>query len=295
VARAHFRDVLLGQRADGAVVPLAGAAVAVYQTGTALPVLVPLYATAAGATTLPNPLTADPSGAVEFWLDADDRVDLAVSATGYAAQTVTVEVLSESTETGTSLVSPTLTNPTLSGTVTGAPAWASSQAFAQGASVAGTGLLANAINLSTSNLLLGGTGQRITGDFSNATASNRVLLQSATTNGSTIVGAVPNGTNTGSQLLLYNAADPNNAGRARFFVSGTGAGINAQASGAGSIPTALAFSGFASYTFDGTIGFNGAAAVAKPTVTGSRGGNAALASLLTALASYGLITDSTTA
>ena len=31
----------------------------------------------------------------------------------------------------------------------------------------------------------------------------------------------------------------------------------------------------------------------KPTVTGSRGGNAALASLLTALAGYGLIVDST--
>lgn len=34
--------------------------------------------------------------------------------------------------------------------------------------------------------------------------------------------------------------------------------------------------------------------IAKPTITGSRGGNAALASLLTALASYNLITDSTT-
>ncbi len=33
----------------------------------------------------------------------------------------------------------------------------------------------------------------------------------------------------------------------------------------------------------------------KPSVTGSRGGNVALASLITALASYGLITDSTTA
>ncbi len=39
-------------------------------------------------------------------------------------------------------------------------------------------------------------------------------------------------------------------------------------------------------------GFNGTAPVAKPTVTGSRGANAALASLLTALASQGLITDS---
>lgn len=42
------------------------------------------------------------------------------------------------------------------------------------------------------------------------------------------------------------------------------------------------------------LGFNGTAPVAKPTVTGSKGGNAALASLLTALASMGLITDSST-
>lgn len=40
------------------------------------------------------------------------------------------------------------------------------------------------------------------------------------------------------------------------------------------------------------LSFFGATAVAKPTVTGSRGGNAALASALTALASLGLLTDS---
>ena len=44
-----------------------------------------------------------------------------------------------------------------------------------------------------------------------------------------------------------------------------------------------------------TAGFFNTAAVAKPTVTGSRGGNAALASLLTALAGLGLITDSSSA
>jgi len=41
------------------------------------------------------------------------------------------------------------------------------------------------------------------------------------------------------------------------------------------------------------MGFFGSAASAKPTITGSRGGNAALASLLTALDGLGLITDST--
>lgn len=46
--------------------------------------------------------------------------------------------------------------------------------------------------------------------------------------------------------------------------------------------------------FTTKVGFNGTAAIAKPTVTGSRGGIAALASLLAALASYGLITDSST-
>jgi hypothetical protein len=43
----------------------------------------------------------------------------------------------------------------------------------------------------------------------------------------------------------------------------------------------------------GAVGFFGVGPVTKPTVTGSRGGNAALASLLTQLAALGLITDST--
>jgi len=43
----------------------------------------------------------------------------------------------------------------------------------------------------------------------------------------------------------------------------------------------------------GNIGFYGTAAQAKPTVTGSRGANAALTSLCTALATLGLITNST--
>ncbi len=42
------------------------------------------------------------------------------------------------------------------------------------------------------------------------------------------------------------------------------------------------------------VGFFNASPAAKPVVTGSRGGNAALASLITALATLGLVTDSTT-
>lgn len=54
--------------------------------------------------------------------------------------------------------------------------------------------------------------------------------------------------------------------------------------------------GSARFQVDSTgVGFNGSAILAKPTITGSRGGNAALASLLTALASMGLIVDGTSA
>ena len=45
---------------------------------------------------------------------------------------------------------------------------------------------------------------------------------------------------------------------------------------------------------DGSVGFFGAGGVTRPTITGSRGGNAALTSLLSALANLGLITNSTT-
>lgn len=43
-----------------------------------------------------------------------------------------------------------------------------------------------------------------------------------------------------------------------------------------------------------SIGFYGSAGTAKPTVTGSKGANAALTSLMTALAGFGLVVDSTT-
>ncbi len=56
----------------------------------------------------------------------------------------------------------------------------------------------------------------------------------------------------------------------------------------------LTISSAGAITFFGTTGFNGTTAIAKPTITGSRVANPALASLLTALASYGLVTDSST-
>jgi hypothetical protein len=69
--------------------------------------------------------------------------------------------------------------------------------------------------------------------------------------------------------------------------------------GAGAIPGSIklqdSLSAIKFETNDTGIGFYATAPIAKPTITGSRGGNVALASLLTELANLGLITDSTSA
>ncbi|NUO43734.1 MAG: hypothetical protein HOV82_17060 [Streptomyces sp.] len=53
------------------------------------------------------------------------------------------------------------------------------------------------------------------------------------------------------------------------------------------------FTVFGAFSAAGDVGFHGATPIAKPTVSGSKGGNAALGNLITALALYGLITDGT--
>jgi len=69
------------------------------------------------------------------------------------------------------------------------------------------------------NLTFTGTGNRITGDFSNATQSNRVAIQTSTTNGATSVGVLPNGTSTTSVIRAFNNSDPTNASEVSIFAS----------------------------------------------------------------------------
>jgi len=53
------------------------------------------------------------------------------------------------------------------------------------------------------NLTFTGTGNRITGDFSNATISNRVFFQNSTTDAVTALGFIPNGTATQTNLETH--------------------------------------------------------------------------------------------
>jgi hypothetical protein len=67
------------------------------------------------------------------------------------------------------------------------------------------------------NLTFTGTGNRITGDFSNATLANRVAFQTSATNSSTTVNFLPSGTSSTAQVLVSNSSDVTNASYGGFL------------------------------------------------------------------------------
>jgi hypothetical protein len=100
-----------------------------------------------------------------------------------------------------------------------------------------------------------------------ANAVNRWNLTGSAAGGAVVMTAV------GGDAVIHGA------------IKGKGAGGQAQLqSGNGGVRVAANDTG---------LGFNGTTPIAKPSVAGSRGGNAALASLLSQLAATGLITDNT--
>jgi hypothetical protein len=112
-------------------------------------------------------------------------------------------------------------------------------------------------------------------------------------NGTTNVGAAINGANSGTAGGASVVVQ--NAGTSIIAIGNKSAIIGGAYSATPYIFGNATIEVHTGVKFLSTTGFNNTAPIAKPTVTGSRGGNAALASLLTALANYGLITDSTTA
>lgn len=105
------------------------------------------------------------------------------------------------------------------------------------------------------NLTFTSSGNRILGDFSNATTiSNRVAFQTSTTNGSTRISAIPNGTGSTSSFDAYNAVDFANASFIRSVVTSTTTGIQSGAQGTGTyLPLTFATSGVEKMRLD-TLG-----------------------------------------
>lgn len=82
--------------------------------------------------------------------------------------------------------------------------------------------VANSLSYDGTTLLLSGTGKRISGDFSNATATSRVSFQSNVTDGSTIVQSIPNGNGVNSGYYAWNSSDTSNSGVLLVTCSNTG-------------------------------------------------------------------------
>jgi hypothetical protein len=155
----------------------------------------------------------------------------------------------------------------------------------------------------TSNMVLrqklssfAGADQPITGFASDGEISTQTcgveVATNRTGNGFSYLSLVGDTTYTtyGTRLLRTNSGANADS---RLLHRGTG-NLIAKAEDAGGQVVLETQNGVKVVASDTGVGFYGAAASAKPTITGSRGGNAALASLLTALGTLGLLTDNTT-
>jgi len=120
----------------------------------------------------------------------------------YASASTTLSKLSD-VATGSVLVS---------GGVGVAPAWSNSPTV----TALTTGSISNSGN--TTNT---GTGSRFLADFTNATITNRLAFQTSTTNSTTGIYALPNGTSTAASWQATNAADPTNASKILIATNGS--------------------------------------------------------------------------
>ena len=142
--------------------------------------------------------------------------------------------------------------------------------YASSASALTTG---SALTFNGTNLTFGSTGQRITGDMSNATLTSRLYAQTSTTNTGTSFGVLPNGTSGVSQYIAYGASDPTNTQRMRVGVNSASVYLISDISGTGSyLPMTFEVSGSEQMRLNSTgLGIGNSSPAYKLDVTGTLG------------------------
>jgi hypothetical protein len=133
---------------------------------------------------------------------------------------------------GALVVSGATTLTTVSATVVQSDT-VSEKTSAAGVTIDGVVLKDNGASLG-GNLTFTGTGNRITGDFTNATVASRVAFQTSTANATTQLHTIPNGTSNNAGFGAFNNSDPTNASELIGTISATESRIQSTIRGTGS-------------------------------------------------------------
>jgi hypothetical protein len=182
--------------------------------------------------------------------------------------TMTAPKITGGTITGAAFTGNTFTSPVISGgTINNSAIGGTTAAAGTFTSLSDSG-----------NLTFTGTGNRITGDFTNATVANRVAFQTSTANSTTSVFILPSGTGTTGQLAAFNNSDPTNASNINLTVTTTESSIRAGNIGSGTpLPLTMYTGGSERLRIDtsGNVGIGTASPSTRLTInaayTSSRG------------------------
>lgn len=83
------------------------------------------------------------------------------------------------------------------------------------------------------DIVLSGTGKRITGDFNNAITPNRTLFQTKNANTASSVGVIPSGTGSSSSFRVFNASNPTDASYGHIQINASYVEITSGRNGVG--------------------------------------------------------------